>query len=163
MPRQCIPTIREAVLSDVLGAAEGECIMLGMPEFPSSSLRILSRSCYMGRTRSGGTGRGTGGRTRKGAREAPSVQNLREFVTPSRNTLAHVVEEIAKFPTGLLRHVSIPQRGCFPPPTPLFPPTLSVVCYAKILMHSLVQMSIPDISVPLVFFWALKYGHPDDK
>lgn len=114
--------------------------MLGMPEFPSSSLRILSRSCYMGRTR-----RGTGrewGRARKGAREAPSVQNLREFVTPSRNTLAHVVEEIAKFPTGLLRHVSIPQRGCFPP-TSLFPPTLPVVCYAKILTHSLVQMSMP--------------------
>lgn len=123
--------------SSVTFPADGECIMLGMPEFPSSSLRILSRSCRMVRGEQGWLGGGR--RTRKEAREAPSVQNLREFVTPSRDTLVHVVEEIAKFPTGLLRHVSIPQRGCFPPtsfvPTPCPLPPAPVVRYAKILAN----------------------------
>lgn len=124
----------------------GECIMLGMPEFPSSSLRILSRSCCESR---GEREREKGG----GAGETPLVQNLRKFVTPSRNTRARGRGN-CKVSYGTFAPRVMPQRGCFPLALP-------VVCYAKMLTatHSSVQVHAVDfcISVSLVFFWALSH------
>lgn len=137
-PPQCIPTIQAAVLSNVPG---GRRMHNAWHARVSSFVVAYFKSQLPHELKRTGNGRGWGRRPRK---EAPSVQNLREFGTPSRNTLAHVVEEIAKFPTGLLRHVSIAQRGCFlPTPLSLLP------VMPKILTHSLVKMSIP---VSLVFF-----------
>lgn len=104
VPPECMPTRVGGVLAT--SPTEGECIMLSMSEFPS----LLYFKSQRGLRKTEGKGE----QTRKGARKTSSVQNLGKFVTPSRNTLVHVVEEIAKFPTGLLRHVSIPQHGCFP-------------------------------------------------